>query len=427
VLPGFRRAWWWTASLALHASAIAVAFVLAPTLPIRASDPPVEFEFVTAPTTRAAPRVDPNSADAAARPVRVDPLAPDPLGGAHDAQNIDTRERGERGDGRSRAPGLRLAERAEDVNLSPLLMNAMHVDQENRIDTGATRRSPQYRRSTPQPGYDPWLSLDDGVLLFRAPRSNALPAQGASVNAGLAASAGVADVQPTPHLDAPGVPHDGANGSPARPAAGVASAAGPTHRAAGPTAAARAAILSGHASTTSEIAAPRPSDDIDAEALATTLLRNSVAATIHAGATRAEGNGGIGGGGAPGSGGGHDAGGRARPYGEGDGWLSLASPDDRYFRYFQDVRRTLDPLWEHAFPHDEALRLRQGTVILRFVIRADGSVRDVAVQRRSGIDAFDRNVVVAIAGAHLPPIPAALQRSELRVTAPFVFRNPIVR
>ena len=95
--------------------------------------------------------------------------------------------------------------------------------------------------------------------------------------------------------------------------------------------------------------------------------------------------------------------------------------------YFQNVRRRLDSLWENAFPREEALRLRQGTVILRFVIRADGSVRDVAIQRRSGIDAFDHNVLVAITAAQLPPIPSALQLNELRITAPFVFRNPIVR
>lgn len=388
---------------------------------------PLEIEFVPArpPSTPGAP-VNAAPANTASAAI-VTPPTPDALGGAHAAQNIDTRERGERGDGRSLEPGQRLAERAEGVNLSPLLMNTLATNQENRIDTGSARRSPQFRRSTPNPGYDPWLSLHDGVLLFRVRQAATIPDRGAIVTSGVAQLAGAADTSPSLAADAPGAAHRETMGAVARVAAGVAVPMGTTARTAGATASARAAILPGHASTTSEIAADRPTDDVDAEALATTLLRNSVAATVHAGSVRDEGRGGVGGGGAAGSGGGHDTGGRARPYGEGNGWLSLSSPDDRYMAYFQNVRRRLDSLWENAFPREEALRLRQGTVILRFVIRADGSVRDVAIQRRSGIDAFDHNVLVAITAAQLPPIPSALQLNELRITAPFVFRNPIVR
>jgi TonB family protein len=95
--------------------------------------------------------------------------------------------------------------------------------------------------------------------------------------------------------------------------------------------------------------------------------------------------------------------------------------------YFQEVKRRIDPAWAHAFPQQDALQLRQGTVIVRFVISADGSVHNVAVQRHSGVAQFDSNVVAAMAGVQLPPIPAELQRNELHVTVPFIFRNPIVR
>jgi TonB family protein len=135
----------------------------------------------------------------------------------------------------------------------------------------------------------------------------------------------------------------------------------------------------------------------------------------------------VGGGGAAGSGGGQGAGGQARPYGEDDGWLSLRAPDARYLRYFQQVRRTLDPLWADAFPREEMLRMRQGRVIVRFVIEASGRVRAVQVRFRSGISAFDRNVASAVAAAHLPPIPPELHRAELPVEYECAFRNPLVR
>ncbi len=419
---------WWAGSLLVHATAVTSAFFAAPARPSIAAVPHVAVEFELAappPVTATGPSHDDPSFSRAR--LQLPSLTQDALGGSHDAQNIDTRERGERGDGRSLDRGQLLAERAEGVNLSPLLMNTVHADQESRIDSSSVRRSPQFRRSTPEPGYDPWVSLHDGVLLFRLAPSPARPALGAVAPPSISTLAGRSDTAPAPTVAAPGALSNQPRGGTRQAAAGVSAPIGSVHRAAGETATGHAAILAGHASTTSDLAAQRPSDDVDAEALATTLLRNAVAATVHGGPDRAAGTGGVGGGGAAGSGGGHDAGGRARPYGEGDGWLSLQSPDARYLRYFQDVRRRLDALWSHAFPQDEALQLHQGTVILRFVIQSDGTVRDVTVQRRSGIDAFDHNVAVAVTGARLPPIPPALQRSELHVTAPFVFRNPIVR
>ena len=125
--------------------------------------------------------------------------------------------------------------------------------------------------------------------------------------------------------------------------------------------------------------------------------------------------------------GGVGRGGVARPLGDGDGWIALGTEDARYIRYLHEVRRRLQPLWRDAFPYDEALRLRQGTVVLQFVIMRDGSVHAPTVSRRSGIDRFDANVLAAITGAHLPPIPTSLGHAELRIRAPFEFRNPVVR
>lgn len=362
------------------------------------------------------------------------------LGGAHSAQNIDAERRGERGDGLSREPGRLLADRAAGVNLSPLTMNTLRADQEHRLRTASVRESPQHRRATPNAGYDPWIASSHGVLLFRLAPSRELPEVGAAMRAGPATPAGSfsdatraerrADetIDPSGELQINRAQRAETAGALERPAAGIARGlAGHRPRVAGPAAFGRASIEQGHASTTAPVEAERPRDTIDAEALATTLMRNALAASVQSGPREGDGRGGVGGGGDPGSGGDRGAGGRARPYGEGDGWISLDAPDARYLRYFQQVRRSLDPLWEHAFPRDEMLQLRQGTVIVRFTIAADGRVRGVHVTRRSGVDRFDQNVATAIAGAQLPPIPPALQRSELRISAPFVFHNPIVR
>lgn len=353
------------------------------------------------------------------------------LGGARNAQNLHTRDPGQRGDGRSPESGQLLAVRSDGINLSPDLMNNTAVMQQHRLRTARHRTSPQDRRSTPHPGYDPWIASTDGILLFRVRYAPDVPARGATVPDGLAVSRGSSHLPSPPPSPAASEGHPprslGTAGAMPRPNAGIASGTGYVHHVAGPSARGRASIEQGRASTTSEQTSERPQDTVDAEALATHLLRNALATTLHAGPTRAPGRGGVGGGGLPGSGGGQDTGGHARPHGEGEGWISLTAPDERYVRYYQAVRREIDRAWADAFPREEMLRLRQGTVILRFVIEADGRLRDVSIQRRSGIDAFDRNVASAIASVRVPPIPPELGRSEIRVQHAFVFRNPIVR
>lgn len=342
------------------------------------------------------------------------------LGGRRAAQNVDAPTRGEGGDGRSVERGLNLAARAEGVNLDPRILNNLHERQEQRIRTSATRGSPQDDRRTPNPADDPWVSTGHGVILFRLPSARALPARGAAVSPGAAREAvDLAEAElgtrPVP-LAAP------------RLGAGVAQDLGGARaRTAGPMRTQRPTLDPGHASTTADRATARPDDDTDSALLAASLQRAYVSATVHAGPMRGEGVGGAGGGGAPGSGGGEGRGGRAGPIGDGDGWVSLSSDDARYMRYLIEVRRRLEPLWADAFPREEALRLRQGTVILQFVIARDGAVRDASVRRRSGVDRFDQNVLDAVRRARLPPIPAALGREQLAIRAPFEFRNPLVR
>jgi TonB family protein len=374
-----------------------------------------------------APPADPVPTATAARPEA--PTAPDALGGIAHRQNLDAEQPGERGDGRSLERGRQMAARAERVNLDERLLDADRGVQEQRIATARRRASPQDDRRTPHPDEDPWVSTGDGVLLLRVPHAAAPPAAGAAAPtvATVAMRAGPApagEALPDAVFVGPG---RGDRDLRAQPRSGVAGADGSRARAAGPVATQRPSVNQGHASTTSDRMAPRTSDDADAALLATAMLRDHLNASVQDGPRRAVGEGGVGGGGAPGSGGGVGRGGAARSLGDGDGWIALGTEDARYIRYLHEVRRRLQPLWRDAFPSDEALRLRQGTVVLQFVIARDGSVHATAVSRRSGVDRFDANVLAAVSRAHLPPIPAALGHQELRIRAPFEFSNPIVR
>lgn len=413
--------------------------VAATTIPTRAAPPPrsssAEIEFTTAspsdePATSAAGSTDAVKPGVTAR-------APETLahpGGSRTAQNIASDERGERGDGRSLEQGRTLAARADGVNLDPHLINTLRGTQEQRIHTARWRASPQDARHTPTPDNDPWPAHGGGILLVRTRQGRAVPTEGVVASPSPPSVFGPPERSTrvlTPDAERavtapPPAPQD--PGARAHPGAGITHANGHTSSTAAPIAAAHPALEQGRASTTSNEAARRPDDDTDAALLAASLMRAHVSATVQDGAQRAEGSGGVGGGGAPGSGGGLGRGGRSRPQGDGDGWLSLDTDDPRFMRYFQQVRRRLDRLWERGlFPQEEALRLNQGTVIVGFVIERDGSVRDISVQRASGVPAFDRNVREAMDTVHFPPIPAALERESLRVRAPFVLRNPIVR
>jgi TonB family protein len=108
-----------------------------------------------------------------------------------------------------------------------------------------------------------------------------------------------------------------------------------------------------------------------------------------------------------------------------DYWTS----DPRLLPYFRHIHARIDPLWAHAFPKSAMLELKQGTVILEFTVFADGhAIVSWPPLRPSGIDEFDRNCAEAIRRASpFGPIPRELGVKTLRIRAPFVASNPIVK
>ncbi|KYF83747.1 hypothetical protein BE11_00470 [Sorangium cellulosum] len=92
----------------------------------------------------------------------------------------------------------------------------------------------------------------------------------------------------------------------------------------------------------------------------------------------------------------------------------------------RQVMAKLHPLWADAFPKWAAGEGLQGTVIVTFVIRADGTVGSASVTRPSGIPEFDENCRRAVLrGAPYPPVPPELGEI-FRWSMPFEARNPAV-
>jgi TonB family protein len=344
-------------------------------------------------------------------------------------QNIDSIERGERGDGHSLERGRLLATRAESVNLGVELRNAEGVDQVQRIRTGQRRESWQNDRRTPNPGDEAYVSLHEGELWFRVPTGAVgLPARGEAIRAGMATVQGSRPTDPRPQGDTERASIARAAGAhSARGTAGTRDTHGDRTSATGQAARAHAHIEQGRASTTAERIAPRLSDDQDAAELATSLARDALNATVHAGAQQGPGIGGVGGGGSAGVGGGVGEGGRARAFGEGDGALSLSSPDPRFRRYFLALRRALQRLTADSFPEEDALQLREGRVMVELRVETDGTLHVLRFTRRSGIAQFDANVQRAIDGARGPAIPPDVSRTALRVIYDCFVQNPVVR
>jgi|LNFM01.1.fsa_nt_gb TonB family protein len=423
--------WWWIASALVHASVMGVVTVTPTrspmeTRPLRAAAmPEVQFELDPDPRrTPSAQRAERVDGDAG---VRIESDRRVALGGAVNAQNIDSIERGERGDGRSDERGRLLATRAESVHLSVELMNARGVDQVQRIRTDRLRESSQNDRRTPNPGDESYVSLAAGELWFRVARGpTTLPTQGALLSAGAAQREGARPPLERPAGDTTPSRTEVVAGSFARPTAGVMGASGARAAATGLAATARANIEPGRASTTSERLSERTSDDEDAAALATSLARDALNATVHAGREQGQGVGGVGGGGRAGSGGGIGEGGRARSFGEGEGALSLSSPDPRYRRYFLTLRRRLLRLVSGTFPHEAALEQLEGRVMLELRVDTSGALHVLRVTRGSGIAAFDNNVRRALDGAQAPAIPTEVSSTAIRVVFDYLAANPVV-
>jgi TonB family protein len=361
----------------------------------------------------------------------LDPAGEPPKATAGDAvAHPDTGRPGRGGSPTARAPAQNLADADERMRLSPDLLSRLDRDQVQRLRVARARVSWEDRRSTTHPAELTLVSSGPGGVRERRPPSPVEPSRGAlrSPRASVrGASFGFARTDDSPGDRSPGGELAGSLDE--APGMGIARRApGQDHRSSAPVANARPAAVLGPVAVPAADSA-RPRDNVDSEQEVATAIRSLVHAST-AGGLLGEGVGGSAGGVEVGEGGPAAGGFRASPLGQGEGFVyDYWTRDPRLLPYFRGIHARIDPLWADAFPKSALLELKQGTTIIEFVVSSDGRVAVTwPPVRPSGIDEFDRNCADAIRRAGpFPPIPAVLGVTSLRIRAPFVANNPIVK
>ncbi len=418
-------------SVVVHAALTAVlAFVAYRTLAAEHADtarvPPVSASRgagpMELPSAGAALFVDEQAVESADEPPRVT--------AGEEVARVDTDVVGHGGEVSERERALNLADEDERMRVSPDLLNRLDRDQLQRLRVGRWRASWEDRRSTTHPAELTFVATGPGNVLERRAMALRAPSRGARESLP-SSTEGATSGGPSSDGDegerAPAGSDPGARV--AAPGQGVMeAAAGRDHRASAPIASARPDVTRGPIAVPAAARA-LPKDDVEGQQEVATLLQSIVHASS-AGGPPGEGGGGTGGGGEAGAGAAQGVGSHARPLGAGAGdFYDFWTSDPRLVPYFRRLHAKIDPLWAHAFPTGALLDLKQGTVILEFTVFADGRAHvSWPPLRSSGVDEFDRKCAEAIrAAAPFPPIPSALRATELRIRAPFVADNPIIK
>jgi TonB family protein len=376
---------------------------------------------------------------AAAEGALVDVRVEDPVGdlprvtAGDSVAHLDRGSPGRGGDATARERALNLAEDNDRMRLSPDALSRLDRDQLQRLRVARVRTSWDDRRATPHPAELTLVVIGPGSVRERRPTSAWAPSRGAldsplpSVEGGQEGALGALA------LDAgdDGERQGGRRVGSARGEPGIGlldGRAGTDHRRSAPVGEARPDVVRGAVAVPARDRA-RPRDSIDSQQEVATTVRSLVLAST-AGGRGGSGEGGSGGGGEAGAGAATGAGSLARPLGIGDGDVfDYWTTDPRLVSYFRRIHARVDPLWADAFPKSALFELKQGTVILDVTVLADGSVSvSWPPVRPSGVDEFDRNCADAVRrAAPLPPIPPELGVRSLRIRAPFVASNPVVK
>jgi TonB family protein len=355
---------------------------------------------------------------------------PQTFGGAVVAR-IDTGSPGRGGEvAGSRATNLAAID--DQLRLDPDMRSHLDRDQVQRIKNAQHRTTREDRRSTTHPMELTFLVTGKGALLERRaeapdPSRGMLVARAPSVVGGTPGAATTNDAE---EGATPGAARDGQSFE----SAGVGlrgAAAGSDHHRGARIGFARPSVAEGTPSIPG-IWNGKPKDTVDSDQEVASTVRSLIHAS-HAGGFRGEGHGGSEGEGQPGSGGGPVGASAARPLGSGDGELvDWNSSDPTLMPYLRKIHEKVDPLWANAFPKSAMLELKQGTVILELTVASDGAVKVTWPPiRPSGIEEFDRNCADAVRrAAPFDPLPAALRkdgRSILKIRAPFIAKNPVIK
>jgi hypothetical protein len=323
----------------------------------------------------------------------------------------------------------------DQLKLDTDLLNRLDRDQVQRLHTASRRTTHEDRRATTRPMELTFLASGKGEHAERRPDAPVDPSRGSMIATAPSVVGGrVGSSSPDEFGPGSSPGSDRAGQLLGSPGVGVRDGrAGVSHRRAARVAFARPSVTEGPP-TIPGIWNGRPNDTLDSDQQVANAVRSLVHASVAGGMT-GEGRGGSASPAPdPGAGGGPvERGSVARPLGTGDGELiDWNTNDPMLVPYFRKLHAKVDPLWANAFPKSAMAELKQGTVILELTIFADGTAKVTWPPiRPSGIDEFDRNCADALRRASpFEPLPASLRaagRTMLKIRAPFVARNPIVK
>jgi TonB family protein len=366
-------------------------------------------------------------ADREPNPTGVEPT----FAGGDVVARVDTSKTGHGGDPESSQRAIHLSDEDDWMRLSPDLISRLDRDQLQRLRTARERAAWEDRRATTHPTELTFLASGKGSRRERRSPSPLDPSRGALASAASSTLGGdIGGAEPSrPESEGQRLGSDVVGSRDARPGVGVHDGRpGGDHRTSAAVAHARPDVTAGPP-TIPASARKRPNDTVDSDQEVASMVRSIVHASTFGGPA-GEGRGGTSEGGDPGAGANAGPGAHPRPLGDGEGpWLDLETNDPRLIPYFRKIKAKIDPLWANAFPKQALLDLKQGMVILEIVVDADGSARvSWPPVRPSGIDEFDRNCADAVRrAAPFEPIPKELNRTSLRIRAPFRQLNEIVK
>lgn len=105
---------------------------------------------------------------------------------------------------------------------------------------------------------------------------------------------------------------------------------------------------------------------------------------------------------------------------DGQAGIPLNTPDPRYAEYLAEIKRRIEAHW--VYPQEAALKRQSGQGLVGFVLRKNGSVREVDIVRSSGFDILDRYLINAIRFASpMPPIPDRIGHETLPLVFTFTY------
>jgi protein TonB len=105
---------------------------------------------------------------------------------------------------------------------------------------------------------------------------------------------------------------------------------------------------------------------------------------------------------------------------DGQPGIPLNTTDPRYADYFAEIKRRVEAHW--VYPEDARRKGQSGQGLVAFVVRKNGSLREVEIVRSSGVDVLDRYLVNAIRFASpLPPIPDRISQDTLPIVVSFTY------